>query len=110
MSELLDLARLLLPAESESRDDAQSREIEHRFVEEVTYADGADIVAMIHDVLAADWLGFPVWARNLSYRLACLAKPDDRALWREAAADLRSFGPDWDDVAARLNREGEIAE
>ncbi|MEU5671160.1 hypothetical protein ACGF3C_09520 [Micromonospora sp. NPDC047762] len=39
---------------------------------------------------------------NLAYRLACLQRPDDLDLLREAAADLLSFGPDWDDHAERL--------
>lgn len=38
------------------------------------------------------------WARNLAYRLACLQRPDDPRLLREAAADLLCFGPDWENV------------
>ncbi|MFE6806969.1 hypothetical protein ACFVEN_35750 [Streptomyces sp. NPDC057681] len=33
-------------------------------------------------------MAMPVWARNLAFRLACLQRPDDPELLREAAADL----------------------
>ncbi|MFC9496163.1 hypothetical protein [Streptomyces sp. NPDC056982] len=41
-------------------------------------------------------------ARSLAFRLACLQRPDDPELLREATADLLSFGPDWDDFAEDL--------
>lgn len=72
------------------------------FVEKITFADADEIVAALRDVLAEDWMALPVWARNLAYRLACLQRPDDQALLAEAAADLLSFGPDWDDEAEAL--------
>ncbi|PWK43490.1 hypothetical protein [Actinoplanes xinjiangensis] len=72
------------------------------FVERVTFATAGDIRGMLDDVLADDWMALPPWARNLSYRLACLQQPGDRELLREAAADLYSFGPDWDGHAQRL--------
>ncbi|MET7663965.1 hypothetical protein ABZT45_38720 [Streptomyces sp. NPDC005356] len=52
--------------------------------------------------LAENWMAMPVWARNLAFRLACLQRPDDPELLREAAADLLSFGPDWDHFAEEL--------
>jgi hypothetical protein len=68
-----------------------------------------DILSALREVLAEDWMAMPVRARNLAYRLACLQRPDDPALLREAAADLLSFGPDWDDVAEDLKaRAGEM--
>jgi hypothetical protein len=72
------------------------------FVERVTFATADDIRRMLRDVLADDWMALPPWARNLSYRLACLQEPGDLELLREAAADLYSFGPDWDEHAQRL--------
>ena len=77
------------------------------FVEQVTFAPADDIRRMLREVLAADWMGLPPWARNLSYRLACLQQPDDADLLEAAATDLYSFGPDWDDQAERLGTAAE---
>ncbi|UFS96293.1 hypothetical protein [Nocardia huaxiensis] len=72
------------------------------FIEIVTFAGADEILSMIRAENERDWMGLPVWARNLSYRLACLQRPDDSNLIREAAGDLFSFGPDWDGVASQL--------
>ncbi|MEK8106423.1 hypothetical protein NKG94_16590 [Micromonospora sp. M12] len=72
------------------------------FTEQVTFATADEIVVMLREVLTDDWMALPPWARNLAYRLACLQRPDNPELLREAAADLLSFGPDWDDHAERL--------
>jgi hypothetical protein len=102
---LIDHARSLLPSRSNDLADATRLDLERAFVEAVTFAEADEIVDMVRQVLSEDWIGFPVWARNLSYRLACLLRPGDAALRREAAADLRSVGPDWDDIAARLEED-----
>ncbi len=52
----------------------------------------------------------PVWVRNLAYRLVLLQQPDDPALLREAAENLWQHGPDWDDIAADLNRRADLLE
>ncbi|AWS48739.1 hypothetical protein DKM19_27305 [Streptosporangium sp. 'caverna'] len=49
----------------------------------------------------------PVWARNLTYRLACLQRPDDAELLRAASHDLYFHGPDWDDSAEELRRRAD---
>jgi hypothetical protein len=72
------------------------------FIEAVTFAAPEEILQSLRRVLSDDWMGLPVWARNLAYRLACLQRPDDPGLLREAAADLLCFGPDWDDIAEEL--------
>ncbi|MGW5280018.1 hypothetical protein ACWERI_11220 [Streptomyces collinus] len=72
------------------------------FIETVTFAGPDDILTALRDALAEDWMAMPVWARHLAYRLACLQRPDDPELLRDAAADLLSFGPDWDDFAEDL--------
>jgi hypothetical protein len=72
------------------------------FIEQITFAGPEEILSALRDVLADDWMALPVWARNLAYRLSCLQRPDDPALLREAAADLLSFGPDWDEAAGAL--------
>lgn len=78
------------------------QEFPREFIELVTFADSDDILSALRAVSADDWMAMPVWARNLAYRLACLQRPNDAALLREAAADLRCFGPYWDDIAAEL--------
>ncbi|MFF9062409.1 hypothetical protein ACF09K_27510 [Streptomyces sp. NPDC014882] len=88
-------------------DGADSRQVDEaarEFVEKLTFATAAEILAMLRDVLAEDWTALPPWARNLAYRLACLQRPDDPRLLREAAADLLCFGPDWDTFAEDLKR------
>lgn len=77
------------------------------FVEAVTFADADAILAGLRGELAVDWMAMPVWARNLAFRLACLQRPDDPVLLREAAGDLLSFGPDWDDAAHALERRAD---
>lgn len=104
MGKLLETARALSSRQVGDRGLAGVRELEQEFVEAVTFATADEIVSMLHAVLAEDWIGLPVWARNLSFRLACLQRPDDAALLREAAGDLLNFGPDWDDIAASLDR------
>ncbi|MEU8652300.1 hypothetical protein [Streptomyces sp. NPDC048737] len=91
------LSRAIDGADSEQVDEA-TRE----FIEKVTFATVDEILAMLRDVLAEDWTALPPWARNLAYRLACLQRPDDPRLLREAAADLLCFGPDWDTFAQDL--------
>ncbi|MFF0470036.1 hypothetical protein ACFYPX_21680 [Micromonospora zamorensis] len=101
MPKLIGAARDLI----RSTDDADTRRIPEEareYIEQVTFASADEIVAMLREVLADDWMALAPWARNLAYRLACLQRPDDPDLLREAAADLLSFGPDWDDHAERL--------
>ncbi|GGQ47899.1 hypothetical protein [Streptomyces flaveolus] len=97
----VDLGRALDGAGAESR---EVRDAVRHFVETVTFASADEIRAMLRDVLAEDWTALPPWARNLAYRLACLQRPDDPELLREAAADLLCFGPDWDGEAEDLER------
>ncbi|MDX3312059.1 hypothetical protein ACWGH3_32495 [Streptomyces sp. NPDC054884] len=88
----------------DSADSRQVNEATRDFVEKLTFATADEILAMLRDVLTEDWMALPPWARNLAYRLACLQRPDDPLLLREAAADLLSFGPDWDTYAEDLRR------
>ncbi|MFC4469047.1 hypothetical protein ACFPH6_31780 [Streptomyces xiangluensis] len=85
-------------------DSRQVNEAAREFVEKLTFATADEILAMLGDVLAEDCMALPPWARNLAYRLACLQRSDDPQLLREAAADLLSFGPDWDTFAEDLTR------
>ncbi|WP_327289676.1 hypothetical protein [Streptomyces sp. NBC_01198] len=101
MSELAESTRNLVLSVNES-DGQKTPDSVRDFIEKVTFADPGEIVSVLHDALAEDWMALPVWARNLAYRLACLQRPDDPDLLREAAADLFSFGPDWDDAAEDL--------
>ncbi|MCP2259972.1 hypothetical protein LX15_003683 [Streptoalloteichus tenebrarius] len=106
MSELLEAAKLLLPEAQDERSSSQQWSDEHRFIEILTFADPDEILAMLHYVIKVDYL-FPVWARNLAYRLACLQRPDDPDLLREAAIDLFNFGPDWNDISESLMAEAD---
>ncbi|MFE1307735.1 hypothetical protein [Streptomyces sp. NPDC058755] len=101
MSELTRLARDLIKSTYEE-DVPRVPDLVRDFIEVITFAEPEDIHSALRDVLAEDWMAMPVWARNLAYRLACLQRPDDPELLRDAAADLLSFGPDWDDYAERL--------
>lgn len=78
------------------------------FIEALTFADAESILTMLHELCPHLVDGpLPVWVRNLAYRLALLQRPDDPALMREAAQSLWLHGPDWDDVAAELERRAE---
>jgi hypothetical protein len=93
----------------DASDSRAVNEATRDFIEKLTFATADEILAMLRDVLAEDWMALPPWARNLAYRLACLQRPDDPRLLREAAADLLSFGPDWDAFAEDLkNRAAEL--
>ncbi|MDX3384069.1 hypothetical protein PV682_21765 [Streptomyces niveiscabiei] len=85
-------------------DHQQVNDAAREFVEKLTFATADEILAMLSEILDEDWTALPPWARNLAYRLACLQRPDDPHLLREAAADLLSFGPDWDTYAEDLKR------
>ncbi|MEU5725911.1 hypothetical protein [Micromonospora sp. NPDC047738] len=110
MGTLLDLARTLASDQFGEQGLAEVRNIEQEFVEVVTFAPADEIVAVLHTVIDENWIGLPVWARNLAYRMACLQRPDDVALLREAATDLRNFGPDWNEIAAALKERAESLE
>ncbi len=89
-------------------DDPNERlEAEHCYIEMLTFSRSEEIIDMLDQVMAEDWIGFPVWARNLAFRLACLLDQENAQIRRRAAADLRSFGPDWDDEADRLIEEAD---
>ncbi|MCO8273672.1 hypothetical protein M1L60_24045 [Actinoplanes sp. TRM 88003] len=104
MSNLSNTAQRLVQAVSDA-DSRRASEATREYIEQVTFATADDIVAMLRESLGRDWSALPPWARNLAYRLACLQRPDDAGLLREAAADLLSFGPDWDEHAERLKEQ-----
>ena len=106
MLDLIGAARDLIQV----TDDADTRripEVAREFIEQVTFASADEIVAMLRVVLEVDWTALAPWARNLAYRLACLQRPDDPGLLREAAAASFSFGPDWDEYADRLKDQAD---
>lgn len=63
------------------------------FIEKVTFATPEEILPALRGALAEDWMAMPVWARNLAYRLACLQRPDDPGLLREAAPTFSLSDP-----------------
>ncbi|WP_405788282.1 hypothetical protein OG753_11045 [Streptomyces sp. NBC_00029] len=108
MSDLLTRMRGAVP---ENRPGCTAQEImaaDRDFVEAVTFADPDELLAVLRQVIAENWMGLAPWARNLAYRMVCLQRPDDAALLREAAVDLYSFGPDWDEEAAELERQADL--
>jgi hypothetical protein len=82
-------------------------EAEYRLIERMTFSSAQELLEFLDAALSRDLLQVPVWMRNLAYRLACLQAPEDEALLRRAAADLRFVGPDWEDEAAALARRAE---
>lgn len=98
------LAARSLSQAIDNADSQQVNEAGRDFIEKLTFATADEILAMLRELLAEDWMALPPWARNLAYRLACLQRPDDPRLLREAAADLLCFGPDWDAFAEDLKR------
>lgn len=80
------------------------------FVERVTFAPVDEILSVLREIAAEDWMAMPPWARNLAFRLVCLQRPNDVAILREAAADLLSFGPDWDVYAHELQGQADRLE
>ncbi|MEU9670178.1 hypothetical protein AB0J81_39905 [Streptomyces bobili] len=84
---------------------------EHCFTEELTFADADAILVMLRELCPQVVDGrLPVWVRNLAYRLVVLQRPDEPALLREAAGNLWLHGPDWDGVAADLDRRADALE
>ncbi|MFJ3593317.1 hypothetical protein ACIQUY_31060 [Streptomyces sp. NPDC090231] len=70
---------------SQAIDSAESRQISEEgrdFIEKLTFATADEILTMLRELLAEDWMALPPWARNLAYRLACLQRPDDPPLLR----------------------------
>ena len=99
MAELSDLARELCPGVGEP--DYSLAVPLRDFIEVLTFAD-VDAIRRMLDEFVVGVGPLPVWARNLAYRLACLQRPGDAALLREASVDLWMHGPDWDGIAADL--------
>lgn len=91
-----------LVAEFDAATSCTISDTAREFVELLTFATPEDIVEMLHHSISKDVMGLPIWVRNLAYRLACLQRPEDAQLLREASRDLYLFGPDWDDISASL--------
>lgn len=100
---LTEHARCLYGDEYRPTPECDQEHAEFSFVEELTFADGDAILAMLRELCPELVDGYlPVWVRNLAYRLVLLQRPDDPALLLEAAQSLWLHGPDWDGIAANL--------
>ncbi|MFE1878089.1 hypothetical protein ACFW9N_45910 [Streptomyces sp. NPDC059496] len=108
MSDLLARVRLAVPENRTHLGVQENMAADYQFVEAVTFADPDELLAVLRQVIAENWIGLPPWARNLAYRMACLHRPDDAELLREAAHDLLAFGPDWDEDAEELLRRADL--
>ncbi|KJS60496.1 hypothetical protein [Streptomyces rubellomurinus] len=110
-STLTEYARCLYGDEYGPVPDCPEEHSRDFFVERLTFADADAILAMLRELCPYLVDGqLPVWVRNLAYRLALLQRPDDPELMREAARSLWSHGPDWDDIAADLERRADALE
>ncbi|MEE1783750.1 hypothetical protein PUR71_12645 [Streptomyces sp. SP17BM10] len=110
-STLTEQARCLYGDEYRPTPECTKEHAEFSFVEQLTFADADAILAMLRELCPHLVDGYlPVWVRNLAYRLVLLQRPDEPALLREAARSLWSHGPDWDDIAADLERRAESLE
>ncbi|WP_164842760.1 hypothetical protein [Actinoplanes solisilvae] len=110
MKELLQLARELAADDVGELGPEQLRELTRDFIEVLTFAPAEEIVSMLRISRDENYLGLPVWARNLAFRLACLQRPGDAALLRDAGRDLMMFGPDWDDIATSMLHRADAME
>ncbi|XIE81559.1 hypothetical protein AB6O49_34235 [Streptomyces sp. SBR177] len=105
---LTDHARCVFGDEYRPTPPCDREHDEDFFIEELTFADADAILAMLRELCPSLADGYlPVRIRNLAYRLVLLQKPDEPALMREAASGLYLHGPDWDDVAAELERRAD---
>ncbi|QFZ72195.1 hypothetical protein GFH48_02025 [Streptomyces fagopyri] len=110
-STLTEHARCLYGDEHRPTAECDQKHREHYFVEELTFADADEILAMLRELSPHVVDGqLPVWIRNLAYRLVLLQRPDEPALMREAAENLWLHGPDWDDIAAALQKRADALE
>ncbi|MFE3270353.1 hypothetical protein [Streptomyces sp. NPDC059215] len=108
---LTDHARCLYADGDQPATKCAEEHREHYFIEELTFADADEILAMLHELSPHMMEGrLPVWVRNLSYRLVVLQRSDQPALMREAAENLWLHGPDWDSIAADLDRHADVLE
>ncbi|MFI7009500.1 hypothetical protein [Streptomyces sp. NPDC050145] len=110
-STLTEHARCLYGDEYRPTPECGAEHREHYFVEELTFADADEILAMLDELSPHAVDGrLPVWVRNLAYRLVLLQRPDEPALLRRAAENLWLHGPDWDHIAADLRRRADALE
>ncbi|MEV0647925.1 hypothetical protein AB0I28_21925 [Phytomonospora sp. NPDC050363] len=108
---LAEHARCLYGDEYRPTPECDRRHGENRFVEVLTFSDAEAILAMLQELCPHIADGhLPVWVRNLAYRLVLLQRPNEPKLMRAAAASLWMHGPDWDDIAAGLEREADALE
>ncbi|MFG3506973.1 hypothetical protein ACGF5F_15820 [Streptomyces sp. NPDC047821] len=108
---LTEDARCLFGDEYRPTPPCDHRHDEAFFIERLTFADADAILAMLRELTPNLVDGYlPVRIRNLAYRLVLLQRPDDPALMREAAGSLYLHGPDWDDIAADLEKRADALE
>lgn len=89
----------------DSQFDSDMDDADRHFIEQLTFSTFDESVDLLDRVDSSYWTEFPVWARNLAYRLASLLEPENVAIRERAAAGMRAFGPDWDEEADRLEAE-----
>ncbi|HEY9372299.1 hypothetical protein [Streptomyces sp.] len=110
-SSLTEHARCVYGDEYQPTPECGREHREHYFVEELTFADAESILTMLRELCPNVCDGYlPVWIRNLAFRLVLLQRPNEPELMRAAAESLYLHGPDWDDIAADLDRRADALE
>ena len=106
-----DLSKLMIEYGKQGEEAKTfNQDILYFFIERLTFSSYDEIVAMLDYAELTHWSLTPVWLRNLAYRLACLLEPNNADIKHRAAGDLLCFGPDWDEIAAKLHQEADEIE
>jgi hypothetical protein len=101
MSKLADLVYQLMSLE----DCLAVLAIEARIGEALTFSEYREIIAFLDEIDEKFFTETPVWIRLLAYRLACLLEPNNIEIRQRAIIGIRTFGPDWDSEAEKLEKE-----
>lgn len=110
MSKLIQTALLFIEQQNDTADKFGAAEVNKtrdELMELITFSSSDDLLAMLSAVRLELFSAFPLWASALAYRLLCLMNPNDRLLHEAATSFLRMFGPEYEELADRLDR-GEI--
>lgn len=101
MNKLADLMHEHLSLE----DCMVTLEVERRIGEVLAFSKFSELIAFLDEIDEKYFIETPVWIRLLAYRLACLLEPNNIEIRQRAIIGIRTFGPDWDSEAERLEKE-----
>lgn len=101
MSQLINSLHQLIRLE----DCSATLETERREGELLAFCEYSELMAFLDEIDEKYFLETPIWIRLLVYRLACLLAPDNIEIRQRAIIGIRTFGPDWDSEAEKLEKE-----